>query len=366
MITAPARRAARSTLPLLSLSAALGACAAVAGGPPLQFVDHTQIAPKTSADNTISYEGYIAPPVFLYDNQPARLNDLTQSDAKPTARGFRFFVTPVFIVRQLKDSSSAVRTPSFNPRLSADWFRLTALDQRLTAHNPEFGWLRIDGLRLTLAHHSDGQAGCFLEGQTPTKPGSFEADDCSAPPDTGQLRTNAANGDFSTTYLSLMLHETWLAHGQRTPWSFGAAVSGDWEFPKGSGMWGALPDIERQFYGGWRARVQTDVANATLPSCDDSRGWCFLRGRARLSAMYEWAPRHLGPLASRLPEPIPHFRSYWDVSYTFDGLHGVGAFVRRVDGQDYYNIGFVHNRTATLLGVTMDLAGYEFNPTANR
>jgi hypothetical protein len=347
---------------LLASAALLGGCATIASAPPLQFVDRTYVAPKTWTDTTISYEGYLAPPIFLYDDQPAQLDALTQRDAAASARGFRLFVTPAFIVRQLTDSSSAVRTPSFNPRIAFDYYWLTALDQRLQAHMPKFDRARIVGLRLTIAHHSNGQAGCFLEGQAPAKQGSFEADDCTPPPATGTLRTNRADGDFSTTFLSFLAHGTWLARapGQRTPWSAGLAVSYDWELPKASHFPGVLPDIERQFYGSWRARVQGDAMRTTFPSCADSHGWCWLRGRARVTAMYEWAPRHLGPLASRLGEPIPHFRDYADASYTFDALHNVGVFVRRVDGQDYYNIGFVHRRRATLAGLVMDLGGYEF------
>jgi hypothetical protein len=343
-----------------------GGCTTVASAPPLQFIDHTYIAPKTWTDTTISYEAYVAPPIFFYDDQPEKFEQLTQNGAAAKARGFRFFVTPAFIIRQLTDSSSAVRTPSFNPRISADWYWLTALNQRLVAGIPKFDKVRIDELRLTVAHHSDGQAGCFLEGTKPSKSGSFEADDCTPPPATGILHINRANGDFSTTFLSGMWYQTWLARGmagagqQRTPWSAGYAVSADWELPKASHFPGVLPDIERQFYGSWRARIQGDAMHATGLACSDFHGWCSLRGRARLSAMYEQAPTSLGPLASRLDHAIPHFRTYADLSYTLDALHNVGVFVRTVGGQDYYNIGFVNSRRATMLGIVMDLGGYEF------
>ena len=346
----------------LAGAAFVSGCATIASSPPLQFVDRTYIAPKTWTDTTISYEGYVAPPIFFYDDQPEKLDALTQRDAPRSVAGWRVFVIPAFIVRQLTDSSSAVRTPSFNPRISVERYWVSALNQTHLGGNPKFPRARIDGLRLTVAHHSDGQAGCFLEGQTPAKTGSFEADDCTPPPATGPLRTNRADGDFSTTYLSILWHESWLARGagERTPWSAGFGLSYDWELPKASHFPGVLPDIERQFYGSWRARIQGEGMLSTALRCADSRGWCVLRGRARVTAMYEWAPRRLGALASRFVEPIPHFRDYADISYTLDALHNVGLLVRRVDGQDYYNIGFVHRRRATLVGVVMDFAGYEF------
>jgi hypothetical protein len=340
---------------------AVGGCASLASAPPLQFTDRTYFAPKTYRDSTISYDAFVAPPIFIYDDEPDKIRSLLGFNGSASRIGWRSFVTPAFIIRQLNDSSSAVRTPSFNPRVSGELYRVSALDRVVKAGRPEFDWVRIDAFRLTIAHHSDGQAGCFLQEQTPAKAGSFEADDCSAPPATGFLHTNRANGDFSTTFASFLLHETLVRNteGQRTPIRAGIAFGYDWELPKGSAP-GALPDIERQFYGSWRSRVQADVMIADQLQCADNRWLCFLHGQTRVTAMYEWAPRNLGPLASRLEQPIPHFRSYFDVSHTFDALHGFGLLVRRVDGQDYYNIGFVHRRPATLLGIVLDLGGNEF------
>jgi hypothetical protein len=337
-------------------------CATLASAPPLQFADRSYFAPKTYRDTSILYDAYIAPPIFVYDDEPEKLLALMGFNGPASGVGWRAFITPGFIIRQLDDSSSAVRTPSFNPRVSAELYRVGAVKRTLSASGrPEFNWARVDAIRLTIAHHSDGQAGCFLQEQHPAKPGSFEADDCSTPPDTGFLHTNRANGDFSTTYVDVLAHETWLHRtlGERTPISAGLAIGGDWELPKGSAP-GALPDIERQFYGSWRARIQTDVMVADQPGCADNGFPCWLRGRTRVTALYEWAPSQLGPLASRLPDPIPHFRSYFDISHTFDVLHNFGLLVRRVDGQDYYNIGFVHRRQATLIGIVFDLGGDEF------
>lgn len=357
----PARIGAAARTSALVCACTLGACATIANAPPLQFVDRSYIAPKTWTDSTISYEAYVAPPIFLYDNQSKNFISLTETGGPAALWGFRMAVTPTFIIRQLKDSSSAVRTPSFNPRVSVEAYHLAALHRTTPGGSPQFDWERLDGFRFTLAHHSDGQAGCFLEGQKPSKPGSFEADDCTPPPATGVLATNRANGDFSTTYASFLWHETLLKYAEtnRTPLSLGVAVGYDWELPKGSHVPGVLPDIERQFYGTWRKHVQTDLMAAPELGCA-KLGWtCWMRGRARATALYEWAPTDLGPLASRLEKPIPHFRSYFDFSYTLDVLHNTGVFLRRVDGQDYYNIGFVQRRQVTLLGVVLDLGGYE-------
>lgn len=217
----------------------------------------------------------------------------------------------------------------------------------------------MEGARITVAHHSNGQAGCFLEGQTP-KDAHSEADYCLPPPATGPIRVNRANGDFSNTFLSFMLHETLMDRGTglRPRYVFGAAPAYDWHVT--GFLPGTLPRIERQlFYGSRRKRLQADAMIADQPGCANLYGWCGFRGRTRLSGMYEWAPKDLGPLAARLDMPIVHHRWYAEASHTFDGLNGAGLFVRKVDGQDYYNIGFVHRRNAWLVGVTFDLSGYE-------
>lgn len=352
------RRSTASVIAGLAVTVVLSGCTTLLNAPPHQFLERSYIAPKTSTDTTISYEALVAPHVFVFDQEPAAFKALTSNNGPAGRLGARVIVTPMFVIRQLTDSSSAVRTPSFMPRLSLEGFHVGALKRTMLGGLPDFKWVRIDGLRVTAAHHSDGQAGCFLEGQQPNKK-TFEADDCSPPPSAGVLKTNRADGDFSTSFLSFLLHDTFMLRGpgERTLFTAGAALSYDWEATKGPG---ALPNIERQFYGSWRKRVQLDVMGADQPGCAGFSGWCAFRGRTRVTAMYEQAPKGLGPLASRLELPISHYRSFGEVSHTFDALGNFGVFVRRIDGQDYYNIGFVHRRAATLYGLMLDMSGFEF------
>jgi hypothetical protein len=345
-------------------AAALSGCTALNHGAAQQFLERSYIAPYTSSDSTISYEAFVAPHIFFLDQQAAALDRIAHSPRDTSASGSRLILSPMFVIRQLHDSSSAVRTPSFMPRLSYERFRVTRLDAVLVGGSdlmpatPEFNWTRIDGVRFTVAHHSDGQAGCFLEGQTPGH-GTFEADDCVGLPDTGKVRINRANGDFSTTYLGAMLHRTYIraGNGDRPRYSAGASVEYDWHV--NAILWGRLPAIERQFYGSWRAHAQVDLSMTDGVGCGDSnRGWCVLRGQWRTTLFYEQAPTRLGPLAARLEERIVPYRYYADATHTFDALGSTGPFVRYVDGPDYYNVGFVHRRRGLLVGWLIDMSGY--------
>ena len=350
---------------LIGTVCVLAGCTTLGHAPSQQFLERSYWAPYSSNDTSISYEALVAPHIVALDQQPKAFSDLAHDASRRTTSGSRFIITPEFVVRQLRDSSSAVRTPSFMPRLSYEYFRATRLHDTLVGGtalippHPEFAWVRLTGFRVSVGHHSNGQAGCFLEGQHPG-PTSFEADDCVGLPDTGTIHVNRANGDFSTSYVGLLAHETFINRGggNRPLYTIGGALGYDWHAT--AFLPGHSPAIERQFYGSWRAHAQAEAALSDGSNCaDDARGWCRWRGRTRITAFYERAPSRHGPLVRRLPEAIVPYRWYAEVSHTFDLIGGTGPFVRSVGGQDYYNIGFVHRRRQTLVGWTFDLGGYE-------
>lgn len=323
------------------------------------FLERSYVGPVRN-DDTLLYEGQAAAHIFLSDNLSDAFARLSQDTTSSWFGASRFIVTPMFRIRQLNDSSSAVRTPSFMPRLSAEYLVASRLDRPTgPVGNLKFSHVLVSGARITLAHHSNGQAGCFREGFDPV---DRHANECTARQgyDTSIVKLNRANGDFSTTFVQLMVHTTWMnrATGGRETHSLGVAGAFDYHLP---GIFGALSDEQRQLYGSWRARGLVEGEQVVGSNCDDGapRAWywsaaCGFRGRARISADYERAPENPGPLALRIKPSVLPWRGQFELSYAFSALLGAGAFVRWHDGQDYYNINFVNRRRVFMYGLMLD------------
>ncbi|MEX2179497.1 MAG: hypothetical protein WD801_12355 [Gemmatimonadaceae bacterium] len=345
---------------------ALGAAACLnvtpAPAPSHHFLERSY-AFQNGKDTSLMYEGQAAAHIFLVDGLPDAYARISDSLRDPTAAAWRVIVTPMFRIRQLKDSSAAVRTPSFMPRVSLErtWAtRLGALDT--TGGTLYFDRARVTGARITLAHHSNGQAGCFREGFEPIDPRSNVCRPIVGA-DTTTVRLNRANGDFSSTFVNVLLHATW-RNGNTAPratWSTGVGIGGDLHVP---GLFGALSAEQRELYGGWRLRGHMEHMLLVGEHCDVvpagasiTRAACYLRGKSRLSADYERAPRDPGPLARRIQPAVVPYRYAIEYSHAFDALLRAGIFVRYHDGQDYYNIGFAQRRRMLVVGAVLDASG---------
>lgn len=311
------------------------------------------------------YEAQAATHIFLVDGLSDAYDRLSSAASVKSAGAWRVIATPMFRIRQLKDSSAAVRTPSFMPRVSVELLWATRIGRSSGDPSfPAFGGARVAGVRLTLAHHSNGQAGCFRDGFVPV---DSRANRCKPRPgtDSSVVKLNRADGDFSSTFLNLILHSTWMNRNSAdvATKSAGVAIGGDWHVP---GIFGALSDEQRSLYGSWRIRLQGEAMKASGISCADEkirsfaeRVGCSLRGRSRLTFEGERAPKNPGDLATRIHPSIVPYRVSIEFSHSFDALFGGGAFVRWHDGQDYYNIGFVNRRRITMFGAMLDLSGVD-------
>ena len=323
------------------------------------FMEKSYIGP-VAHDDTLIYEAQAAAHIFLMDGLNNAFSRLSQDRSRDWQGALRIIVTPMFLIRQLHDSSAAVRTPSFMPQLSTEYLFVSRVGDATGADGDlRFSPVLVRGIRLTLAHHSNGQAGCFREG---FHPADEHVSSCvrDSTADTNVVRLNRANGDFSTTYLEAMVHTTLMNRGKGDlpTHSFGLAAAYDWHLKN---IFGALSDEQRELYGSWRARGMFEAMQIVGNECDvgEYRQWyesvtCAFRGRARLSGEYERAPKNPGPLALRVNPPILPWRGQIEVSYVFTRLLGTGVFARWVDGQDYYNIDFVNRRRAFLFGLMLD------------
>jgi hypothetical protein len=357
---------ARSVTQVLALTLAVSGCATIRNGQPPshQFLERIYVG-KTHQDSSILYEAQAVTHIFLIDGLPDAYDRLS-SDANVRAAGaWRVIATPMFRVRQLRDSSAAVRTPSFMPRVSIERLWATRLGPISGDPTfPAFGGVRVAGVRLTLAHHSNGQAGCFRDGFVPV---DSRANICKPGPgtDTAVVKLNRADGDFSTTFLNVIAHSTWMNRNGSdvATRSIGAAIGADWNIP---GIFGSLSDEQRSLYGSWRIRLQAEAMQAMGTTCADrgarslvERIGCGLRGHSRLTFEGERAPKDPGDLAKRIHPSVLPYRISLELSHSFDALLGAGAFIRWHDGQDYYNIGFVNRRKVTMFGAMLDLSGID-------
>jgi len=323
------------------------------------FLERSYIGP-VAHDDTLRYEAQAAAHIFLLDGLNGAFGKLSQDPSSNWTGAFRVIVTPMFRIRQLNDSSAAVRTPSFLPRLSTEYLYVTRLSEATgPSADLRFSPVLVRGVRLTLAHHSNGQAGCFREGFDPI---DRHANECLPRPgfDTNVVRLNRASGDFSSTFVQLMVHTTLMNRREddRPSHSFGLAAAYEYHL---RGIFGALSEEQRELYGSWRARALGEGMQLVGTQCDDgeSRPWhqnlsCAFRGRARVSGEYERAPENPGPLAVRVKPAILPWRGQVELSYVFTRLLGTGVFVRWHDGQDYYNIDFVNRHRAFMYGIMLD------------
>lgn len=354
------------------LLAVVTSCAPLvrASAPPHHFLERSHVF-KPPGD-TLLYEAHPAAHLFLLDGLPLAYDQITRIDTatkqpRRTTHALRVIVSPMFRLRQLKDSSAAVRTPSFMPRLAVERIWVAGLGTpTVVGSNVTYHRFRLTGARLTLTHHSNGQAGCFREGYRFT---DSTAKECAPiplaerPRDTMQVKLNHADGDFSSTYVSGIVHMTFMgdsSSGDTPRYLWGAAVGYDWH---AQGLFGELSDAQRKLYGSWRVRGRMEGMIASGLGCGVTKKTlaghvaCAVKGRSRVTLEGEFGPQAKGPLAPRFEPAIVRWRGSVEVSHAFDWLLGAGVFIRWHDGQDYYNIGFDHRLRATMFGVMLDASG---------
>ena len=244
--------------------------------------------------------------------------------------------TPNFVIRQMQDSSAAVRTPSFNPKATYQLFRLRKrADPGAGTNVNKWKWVDLQMTDFVFAHYSNGQAGCFYTDETFTRVNGrlycLRAQNA-----TGPRAINFSDGSFSTWYVRAGV-------GSERMWGFG----GD-DAPETSHIaWLAsvqynIPFLtespQRPLYGDWRVRAQAEYEK--LLPMPGSFVW-------RLAGAVEHS-LDAGP-------SIP--RTGWsaETALTSERAFGIGPFVRYYSGQDYYNIAFVNSISTWQAGVMIKL-----------
>lgn len=279
-----------------------------------------------AGDRPLSFEAQAATHLFLV-NQWDKVE-------KPTSRGamasvWSWDVSFLLKLRMVQDRSAPVRPPSYMPGMHLQWFGL---------------WKTAGGAvqeleaELGLTHHSNGQQQCpFVP---PDQQDQASPDTCLSPGRSdGSLRheVNYRSGDFSTSYGTVGMHYAFMRldpdHFMASRWSLGASYEQDFvthdapfgDFP------GAMERDQAWMYGIHRVKVDAQVRWHVGPPLAD------LAGVFSISASHErmW---NTGP-------HIPGDRTIAEASYTLDGFHGAGLFVRGFTGQDDLNILYAAGRT---------------------
>ncbi len=244
--------------------------------------------------------------------------------------------TPNFVIRQLQDSSAAVRTPSFNPKVTYQTFRLRKrADPGAGPNVNKWKWVDLQMTDFVFAHYSNGQAGCFYEDERFTRVGDRIF--CLRPQnDTGPRAINFSDGSFSTWYLRAGV-------GGERMWGFGgddapetshvaALISLQYNIPF------LTEKPQRPLYGDWRVRGQAEYEKL-LP----------------IPGGFVW--RFAGAIEQSLDAGPSVPRTGWSVetALTSERAFGFGPFVRYYSGQDYYNIAFVNTLVAWQAGIMIKL-----------
>jgi hypothetical protein len=241
-----------------------------------------------------------------------------------------------------------VLTPSYRVGFNAQWF----LQHSRLRGNPDH--VAVHGLRLSIAHYSNGQGGCsFAKGQ----PDDGSSATCQAAYDAARAgqsgtwyRRNVDQhaGSFSTNYLTLAYHARYVSLRNARPDSDGlraetSSITGGLLV---NGVIGALNgDGQQDLYPLINARVETRGERVL-----NSRGYPVrLSAEGFVEGYFLDQRRRFGSNAY-----IP-WRAGAEAAVTFPKINDLGLFAAVSGGQDPYNIHFMQRATWIQLGLVIDL-----------
>ena len=271
--------------------------------------------------------------------------------------------TPAVRLRMLRDVSAPVRTPSYMPRVNAQFLWTRGLKD-CDPSNPKGLCRAVEAATLKgveeapaavveearalvavprvsvweahviIGHHSNGQDGCLMTTQTRVPP---ETGEC-VPRGTVTAETiNRIDGSFSTNYVRTGINysRNWMESGFEADREARARVEVE-HHPR---AW--IDDEIEELYG--RTRLIGAAAYAT-------RHVRFCQRRFEGNASLTWNPG--------VVETVTEWSTSVQAScFPFRG-GGWGFFVRYYRGQDYYNLGFLDEISRVHIGATFNQGGF--------
>jgi hypothetical protein len=296
------------------------------------FLDRSYIS-NTLPYRDLIFEAQIAPPLFLFQNTPDRVNRIFDPSAFRWTKSWSLAFTPLMKLRMINEESAPVRTPSFMPKIDLQLFQFRRSNRGAGQNEAQIArqpvWMLSQ--HLTVGHHSNGQEGCLFLDETRVE--GVCADPVPLPP---TREVNFKDGSFSTNYVRMAVEgaRIWLDDNLRLRKQIGLSVAWETHPPKFGP--GGVNETLRPLLGGQRGRVLGELIQKT------TRPNGLFRGEASVEAFNSDWPG--------IPSTILSARAEW----TFDKIGGWGVMLRGYRGQDYYNLGFARTLSELQLGLVFD------------
>lgn len=288
----------------------------------------------------LAFEAQIAPNLILFQNIDRRLyfrSNQFYGSSRESVHAFSWSLTPMVRIRMFADPSFPVRTPSYMPRTTLQYFNIRRAEaskessEQARFQQPVRMWIA----NLTLSHYSNGQDGCFFVEQERVNDTCFPV----SLPNPSGLTVNRVSGSFSTNFVQVQVayKRVWTQAVENQTWrsvdkSLMIGLGGEVHTTVGPG--GLIDALEDRKYGTRRARIFARYEHY-------HRGW----GRG-----YRWL-EITGEAMNEHPDGVWPARVAVEGAWTFDRLGGLGVFGRYYAGQDYYNLAFVDNLNLFQLGL---------------
>jgi hypothetical protein len=265
-------------------------------------------------------------------------------------------ISPIVMVRILKERSAPVRTPSFLPK--ATYQRIELKHRR---RGEQWGdWVRLRSLQFTLGHHSNGQDGCILlDAALP---------DCV--PTSDAIRINRTSGSFSTNYFRVGYYRRYHRLDKPQPEPGGGAIafrhvvhtlSGGIAFethPAWLGLGGTLEQPFRDIYGTNRLLAELEYEK---PLRARVLGVGLAGVRLGASGQFVRKKRNsqdcavAGATGFEANSCAPRFGLGAEAALRFDRIDELALYLRYQHAQDPYNLGFTHLNHQLQFGLTFDV-----------
>lgn len=292
------------------------------------------------------YEALLPVHIPLRQNLQGAYDRVLTRDTIEARHSLAAYFSMAVNLRQTRESSAPVRTPSYMPKLTVTYFNVKRRDGRALGKGPSPTSVRLWSVPVVpFGHYSNGQDGCLYTFQR--RVGA----DCADSADGAHLRApgpedvNRVDGSFSSHYVQVGVFYRRIALDPsaapdayaigRSYWSLGAQVR---DYHLYSGVRGGMSRELRDVYGPTRVRaLWNHVAQR-------GQHRVFGPGQLRWEVMAEWLPG-----ASDRVDPV---RGYVELARTMDKRSGWGVFGRVYNGQDDYNLGFLTSIRVLQVGVT--------------
>ena len=246
-------------------------------------------------------------------------------------------------LRMSKRRSSPIRTPSFEPKATAQFIR------QQTSGSSASAWIINI---VPWAHHSNGQDGCALMRHSRTVDEDDTLGGCVADEDFDPTNPeiNLRDGSFSTNYTRVGLYRNWTWQDDEQAVTLGGEL--ERHHPPGSFMPGDISEALEERYGKFRMSTSIRYANRTPLGRVETR-----YSYQRIGGISD------GPTGDAIP-PETRWRS--EATRNVNILEAVlfpgkirnwGLYGRWYHGRDYYNIHFEEEVSRVEVGFTFNWQG---------